>query len=303
MFTAIDKTTAIVQVGQYVSSILYDRGMGIVVAIHGEQRPESVRQLGGGVGVIGGRASFDVVFEGGQQSIQLPEGILRGVQWQIYGEVASAQDIAQAVANAEAKRIADAKAADEERQAFAAAVEAIKSAPEYAHLEQLDGGRYGGKACAGNVRKDLKKHFPGVKFSVRSDATEVRVRWTDGPLEKDVEAIVDRYKAGHFDGMTDCYNYTRSAFTEVFGSVRWTWATRDSSDDLIRAAIDLVFARWGDQLSEVARPTVEEYRNGNCWRTRVLVRRWDNLQQVVGAAAGAMRQTKEGYEVDEERLF
>lgn len=57
------------------------------------------------------------------------------------------------------------------------------------------------------VRTALKAEFPGVKFSVRSDSysggASIRVCWTDGPFEKDVDKIVNRYQGTDFDGMQD----------------------------------------------------------------------------------------------------
>lgn len=61
------------------------------------------------------------------------------------------------------------------------------------------------------VRAALKKAFPGVKFSVRSDTyaggASIRVGWTDGPSSKAVEAVTNAYAGGGFDGMIDmAYN-------------------------------------------------------------------------------------------------
>lgn len=57
------------------------------------------------------------------------------------------------------------------------------------------------------VRKDLRQHFPGVKFSVRSRSyaggSSIDVRWTDGPKPGDVNAVVNRYQGADFDGMID----------------------------------------------------------------------------------------------------
>lgn len=63
------------------------------------------------------------------------------------------------------------------------------------------------------VRAALKKSFPSVKFSVRSDSyaggASIRVFWTDGPTRKDVEAIIKQFEGGGFDGMQDLkYSYS-----------------------------------------------------------------------------------------------
>lgn len=62
---------------------------------------------------------------------------------------------------------------------------------------------------AKKIRKMLKDAFPGVKFSVKSSTysmgSSVYASWTDGPLQEDVDAILDRFKSGSFDGMQDMY--------------------------------------------------------------------------------------------------
>lgn len=61
------------------------------------------------------------------------------------------------------------------------------------------------------LRTALKTAFPGVKFSVRSDTysggASIRVRWTDGPFTKDVDAIAQRYAGATFDGSIDLKEY------------------------------------------------------------------------------------------------
>lgn len=65
---------------------------------------------------------------------------------------------------------------------------------------------------AKKIRKTLKDAFPGVKFSVKSSTfsmgSSVHVSWTDGPLQEDVDAILNRFKSGSFDGMQDMYTTT-----------------------------------------------------------------------------------------------
>jgi hypothetical protein len=57
------------------------------------------------------------------------------------------------------------------------------------------------------VRAALKKGFPGVKFSVRSDTysmgASIRVNWTDGPCTAAVRAITGQFSGSGFDGMID----------------------------------------------------------------------------------------------------
>jgi hypothetical protein len=77
--------------------------------------------------------------------------------------------------------------------------------------EENKGKLTGAAATAAAIRIRLKREFPGIKFSVTSSnfsmGNSVDIHWTDGPRSKDVDSIVDQYQYGHFDGMTDCYNY------------------------------------------------------------------------------------------------
>ncbi|MBF0852241.1 MAG: hypothetical protein ABF932_14310 [Gluconobacter potus] len=61
-----------VTVDTRVSTILYNRGRGVVSAVHGTPRPETIRRLAGGFIAAGGSASFDIVFACGSISKRLP---------------------------------------------------------------------------------------------------------------------------------------------------------------------------------------------------------------------------------------
>lgn len=75
------------------------------------------------------------------------------------------------------------------------------------------------KDTAKLVRKALKRDFPGVKFSVRTeDGTAINIRWTDGPLQRHVDSTVAPYKGGGFDGMIDL-EYYQTAWLMPDGSV------------------------------------------------------------------------------------
>lgn len=57
------------------------------------------------------------------------------------------------------------------------------------------------------VRAALKRSFPGVKFSVRSEnysgGCSVNVGWIDGPLTREVEPIAKMFEGKRFDGSID----------------------------------------------------------------------------------------------------
>lgn len=72
--------------------------------------------------------------------------------------------------------------------------------------------RTGAANTAAAIREELKAAFFGVKFSVKSSnfagGDSVDVSWTDGPTRDEVEAIVNKYQYGHFNGMEDLYEYS-----------------------------------------------------------------------------------------------
>lgn len=127
--------------------------------------------------------------------------------------------------------------------------------------------------AAKNIRIELKATFPGVKFSVRSSSfsmgNSIDVRWTDGPTTSQVDEIINKYTAGSFDGMTDCYNYERGAWTDAFGDAKYVHSSRDYSEKAIAGAIRSVFNRYPGNLVDVAVPAVDDFRMGRLWNVRV----------------------------------
>lgn len=53
------------------------------------------------------------------------------------------------------------------------------------------------------VRPILKRTFPGITFSVRSDGSALNLSWIDGPTEAQVEELLAGFVGGGFDGMID----------------------------------------------------------------------------------------------------
>mgnify|MGYP000208596177 CR=1 FL=1 len=54
------------------------------------------------------------------------------------------------------------------------------------------------------IRKQLKRHFPGTKFSVRTQpGSSIRIRWTDGPAERVVHRVVRQFSGATFDSTID----------------------------------------------------------------------------------------------------
>ena len=91
------------------------------------------------------------------------------------------------------------------------------------------------------IRKQLKQHFPGVKFSVRSatysGGASIDIYWTDGPTEAQVSPITSPFAGGRFDGMIDMA-YSASSWLNEDGtaSVAYspgTYGQRGSDPEVI----------------------------------------------------------------------
>ncbi len=276
--TKADKRTVRIQQGQRVYSGLYGGRHGIVIAVHGEQSPASVGTMFGGVVSYGGSATVDVAFPKGI-SRGISESIIRGVQWEIYESVATADEILDAIATANA---ATAKAEQEAKEAAdRRAADRVRLAAEYAHLQQGDGGKVG----AANIRKELKKAFPGVKFSVTSTYNSISVKWTDGPTVKQVQEVTGKYESGHFDGMQDMHIHNPDAvFADLFGGVQYVSESRTTTPDLERRAWA---ARMGDSTGYHSGPEFVPADLPANWRERFHGPTvWQFVQQTINEFAG-----------------
>ena len=97
------------------------------------------------------------------------------------------------------------------------------------------------KESARLMREALKTAFPKTKFSVRlsrySGGHSIDAFWTDGPTDKQVKPILDRFNGQGFDGMTDCsYSCGKRMFrgeSVNFGS-GYVFGHRETSATLTR---------------------------------------------------------------------
>ncbi|AGO57692.1 hypothetical protein SOD_p00180 (plasmid) [Serratia plymuthica 4Rx13] len=254
------QTKKFVVVGQIVSTELYGLGRGVVCSINGEQSQYGQdKNVSGVIHRGGGNAKFDIAFFNGERTKSLPECILRSVQWSIHDEVATPEAVKMACEYTEVVAAQKAKEEQLERDIFLQEKEKVRNSPEYELLQSDD---LGAKGVAINIRKELKAAFPKVKFSVRkSDYDCVSIKWTDGPTEKQVRDITDKYKYGRFDAMQDMYVDNSSPFNEVFGGTKYVMPQREISDELIKKAIDEALKKFGSEII-TNECTVESYRNG-----------------------------------------
>jgi len=149
----------------------------------------------------------------------------------------------------------------------ARAVAAAALHATHPHLVPANGKGGSLIAAAKNIRTELARAFPGVAFSVKSKrfsmGDSVDVRWTDGPTTKQVDAIINRYSAGSFDGMTDSYTYDHCAWTDAFGDAKYVHSTRSYSDNMVASILRRIGAQFG-----VEGLAVEAYKAGKLWNMR-----------------------------------
>lgn len=106
-----------------------------------------------------------------------------------------------------------------------------KFAERYAFLERAK-DRYDHNVVGRNIRTELKRNFPGVKFSVRKESYDCyRIGWCDGPTTEQVDAIVGKYKTGTFDAYTDYHGSEDNPFSVQFGGVDYIFTNKEVTDE------------------------------------------------------------------------
>lgn len=117
------------------------------------------------------------------------------------------------------------------------------------------------------IKAELKHKYPGFPFSVKSstfaggDSVDVKyMAKIGGPKKSDIEAIASKYQAGHFDGMTDMYEYTNK--TEG-PTAKWVHVTADLEEvmDQVRAEFKEYYNVTDEQYSNRHHVWIECRRN------------------------------------------
>lgn len=126
--------------------------------------------------------------------------------------------------------------------------------------------------AAKNIRIELKRAFPAVKFSVKTErysgGDSIRVRWVDGPTSDQVERIINRYEGGSFDGMTDSYNHRNDhAWTDAFGEAKYIFADREHSEKAVLSAARRVKNKLGG-IEESIEEIAALWNKGDCYRIK-----------------------------------
>lgn len=106
-------------------------------------------------------------------------------------------------------------------------------------------------ATAKAIRKELKQKFPNTKFRVTfqgyAGGDSVNIGWTDGPTDKEVRDITDKYQQGSFDGMTDMYSFDNNR--DDIPQTKYVFASRNYSEiieERARNILSKIDPEWSD---------------------------------------------------------
>ncbi len=84
-----------------------------------------------------------------------------------------------------------------------------------------------------NVLTELKRSFPGVKFSMKkSEWRSYRLSWTDGPTRDEIENLLNKYIGYSFSECGDYYDPNTSLFNDVFGYFKFFFFDREMSKQI-----------------------------------------------------------------------
>lgn len=175
----------------------------------------------------------------------------------------------------------DWKAKQAARQSAARALQAANP-----HLVPISEKVDGLQAAAKNIRIELARAFPKIKFSVKSrrfsGGDAIDVKWIDGPVCRQVDEIIGRYSAGSFNGMDDSYSYARDAWKDAFGAGKYVHSSRDSSDKAVASAARYVCGMYGVDVSKFpADGVVAAFRTGELYRIQPNGSGLLNLQDLI----------------------
>lgn len=107
------------------------------------------------------------------------------------------------------------------------------------------------------IRVELKTHFPGIKFSVRSRSyaggASIDVEWLDGPAEPDVEKVTRIFVGSTFDGMIDLRSYVDAEWNgeQVHFGADHVMCNRKMSRSFVEAIVKQFCQSYGIPLPEI----------------------------------------------------
>lgn len=102
------------------------------------------------------------------------------------------------------------------------------------------------------IRKELKVAYPNTKFHVRSEnysgGNSIHVDYIqtlEAPREKEVKTLLSKYEGGHFDVMTDMYEYKSDV-----GSLTTKYLFVNADIDGLRSEYKADFMKYWGLTSE-----------------------------------------------------
>jgi len=122
---------------------------------------------------------------------------------------------------------------------------------KYPYLIRSD--KNGGVHVAKNIRIELKRAFPDVKFSITSEYSSVNIKWTDGPSLSSVKRITDKYEDHTTDFTGDFRDYTPSLFNDLFGGCNYIFEHRSWSESTEQKFIDWATEKRSNDVNRDAR--------------------------------------------------
>lgn len=101
--------------------------------------------------------------------------------------------------------------------------------------------------CAKQIKQELTKAFPKIKFSVKSKnyagGDSVDIYWDNGPTTEQVEKYTDKYQEGHFNGMEDIYEYSNNR--DDIPQAKYVFAKRELTNELTQYFAEQIAKKAG----------------------------------------------------------
>lgn len=119
------------------------------------------------------------------------------------------------------------------------------------------------------IRADLKRAFPGVRFSVRikrgGASASARITWTDGPTARQVERIACHYQSSDYDPYRDVWgSLTRTDADDqpVHYGTNHVFCSRRLSVALLQRIANDYATTWQQPTPQIEEPN--EWRGAQC---------------------------------------
>ena len=123
--------------------------------------------------------------------------------------------------------------------------------------------------AAKQIKTELKKLFPKTKFSVTSDnfsmGNAVRIDWTDGVTQEQVNNVVRKYQYGSFDGMTDSYSNDNQR--NDIAQAKYVQTQRNYSNEARQACFEELKTKWPvlENITDIDSTSHELFEMTGCW--------------------------------------